>query len=70
MARRKIKKWVAPPIDGVMKNNKTYLALNTKAVTKIEAAIIFKDRFGVEPETVFIGKPKGSITYAGPIPKG
>jgi len=62
-----------PAIDGEMRDpTKTYYTRNTRVdentiLSKEKMKVIFKNRFGYDPEEIFYGKPNGSLIYAGPL---
>lgn len=64
----KIDKWTPPEIDGIAELGLTYMTFNSKWTSKEQAILAFKIKYRQDPEIVFIGKPGGTLVYAGPVP--
>jgi len=46
----------------------TYMSFNYGSATKEEVKKIFRDRYNQDPEYLFLGPPRGTLIYAGPVP--
>jgi len=45
----------------------TYMTFNSSSITKEDARKRFKERYNQDPEIIFLGPPKGTLIYAGPV---